>query len=226
MKECVYGNGISLKSKYKDNLADREFYENIKYSERSQNACPWTFPAYDKAREELFFAALQVRKAFILESPYIRRNLFVYEGYLNGKYTMAEKMEMFPHLLNSVSVVVPVISSTFASIGRFLKYAGNGSLGMLVVDEAGQAVPQSALGAIYRTKSAVVVGDSLQVEPVVTIPQVLMDILADSVGVPKDYKKMDNSVQSFADSMNEFNGMIGERQVGCPLVVHLSLIHI
>lgn len=224
LKECVYGNGISLKSKYKDNLADREFYENIKYSERSQNACPWTFPAYDKAREELFFAALQVRKAFILESPYIRRNLFVYEGYLNGKYTMAEKMEMFPHLLNSVSVVVPVISSTFASIGRFLKYAGNGSLGMLVVDEAGQAVPQSALGAIYRTKSAMVVGDPLQVEPVVTIPQVLMDILADSVGVPKDYKKMDNSVQSFADSMNEFNGMIGERQVGCPLVVHRRCI--
>ena len=49
LKECVYENGISLKSKYKDNLADREFYENIKYSERSQNACPWTFPAYDKA---------------------------------------------------------------------------------------------------------------------------------------------------------------------------------
>lgn len=74
---------------------------------------------------------------------------------------------MFPHLFNSLSVVIPVLSSTFASVGRFLKHAGNMSLGMLIIDESGQAMPQSALGALYRTRQAVVVGDPLQVEPVV-----------------------------------------------------------
>ncbi len=49
--------------------------------------------------------------------------------------------------------MIPVLSSTFASVGRFLKHAGNMSLGMLIIDESGQAVPQSALGAIYRTKA-------------------------------------------------------------------------
>ena len=39
---------------------------------------------------------------------------------------------------------------------------------MLVVDEAGQAQPQMALGALYRSRSAVIVGDPKQVEPVVT----------------------------------------------------------
>lgn len=224
LKELVYGNEKSLRTKYKNNLADRGFFENIKASEESQDACPWTFAEYDIAREELFYAALQVRKAFILESPYIRRNLFVYEAYNNGKYTTTEKMEMFPHLFNALSVVVPVLSSTFASVGRFLKHAENKSLGMLVIDESGQATPQSALGAIYRTKSAVVVGDPLQVEPVVAIPQVLVDILADSTSVAKEYKVIENSAQTFADSMNEFNGMIGERQVGCPLVVHRRCI--
>lgn len=92
-------------------------------SEDSQNACPWTFVEYDMAREALFYASLQVRKAFILESPYIKRNLFVYEAYNNGKYTIAEKQQMFPHLFNSLSVVIPVLSSTFASVGRFLKHA-------------------------------------------------------------------------------------------------------
>lgn len=224
LKEKVYGKNDSLKIKYKNNLADKEFYENIKKSEDSQNACPWTFDEYDKAREELFYVSLQVRKAFILESPYIKRNLFVYGSYNNGKYTMAEKKEMFPHLFNALAVVIPVLSSTFASVGRFLKHAGNKSLGMLVIDESGQAVPQSALGALYRTKQAVVVGDPLQVEPVVTIPQVLINILADSVGVANEYKVIENSAQTFADSMNEFNGMIGERQVGCPLVVHRRCI--
>ena len=165
------------------------------------------------AREELFFASLQVRKAFILESPYIKRNLFVYEAYNNGKYTIEEKKEMFPHLFNSLSIVIPVLSSTFASVGRFLKHAGNMSLGMLIIDESGQAIPQSALGALYRTKRAVVVGDPLQVEPVVTIPKVLIDILADSTGVANEYKVIENSAQTFADNINEFSGMIGERQV-------------
>lgn len=224
LEEKVYGSKNSLKEKYGSNLADNEFYVDIKASEESQNSCPWTFGEYDKAREELFFAALQVRKAFILESPYVRRNLFVYEAYNSGKYTLTEKKEMFPHLFNALAIVIPVISSTFASVGRFLKYAGNKSLGMLVIDEAGQAIPQSALGALYRTKSAVVVGDPLQVEPVVTIPQVLIDILADSTGIPNEYKEVENSVQTFADNMNEFNGMLGERQVGCPLVVHRRCI--
>lgn len=56
------------------------------------------------------------------------------------------------------------------------------------------------------------------------VPKVLIDILADSTGVANEYKVIENSVQTFADNMNEFNGMIGERQVGCPLVVHRRCI--
>ena len=97
------------------------------------------------------------------------------------------------------------------------------SLGMLIIDESGQAVPQSALGAIYRTRRAVVVGDPLQVEPVVTIPKVLIDILADSTSVANAYKVIEKFSSDFSDNINEFNGMIGERQVGCPLVVHRRL---
>lgn len=61
-------------------------------------------------------------------------------------------------------------------------------------------------------------------EPVVTIPKVLIDILADSTGVANEYKVIENSAQTFADNINEFSGMIGERQVGCPLVVHRRCI--
>ena len=53
----------------------------------------------------------------------------------------------------------------------------------------------------------------MQVEPVVTIPKVLIDILADSTCVANEYKVIENSAQTFADNINEFNGMIGERQV-------------
>ena len=83
LEEKVYGEEDSLKEKYGDNLADRGFFADISHSEKSQNACPWTFAAYDEAREALFYAALQVRKTFVLKMPYVRRNLFCYQKYLS-----------------------------------------------------------------------------------------------------------------------------------------------
>lgn len=213
-----------LKSKYGDNYADKEFYKDIKLSKKSQNACPWTYAEYDKAREELFYRALQVRKAFILNSRFIKRNLYVYNNLNDNKYTVKERNEMFPHLFNALSIVIPVISTTFASVSNLLKYAGNQSLGTLVVDEAGQATPQSALGALFRSKRAIIVGDPLQVEPVVTIPEIIVGLLADGIGELSLYKDINNSVQLFADRINEFNGKIGEHIVGCPLVVHRRCI--
>ena len=51
-----------------------------------------------------------------------------------------------------------------------------------------------------------------------------MNILADNIGNLKLYNNIENSVQLFADCINEFNGKIGENQVGCPLVVHRRCI--
>ena len=62
---------------------------------------------------------------------------------------------------------MPVISTTFASVGTFLRdVKEQGSIGTLIVDEAGQAQPQMAAGALYRSRRAVIVGDPKQVEPV------------------------------------------------------------
>lgn len=69
-------------------------------------------------------------------------------------------------------MLTPVISSTFASIGRMLEDVQIGGavplFGLLIIDEAGQAVPYAALGALARSRRAMIVGDPSQIEPVIT----------------------------------------------------------
>ncbi|WP_131726087.1 AAA domain-containing protein, partial [Acinetobacter baumannii] len=64
-----------------------------------------------------------------------------------------------------------------ASFSRLFAGMGQDSLGWLLIDEAGQATPQSAAGAIWRSKRAILIGDPLQVEPVFTLPDSVVEIL-------------------------------------------------
>ncbi|MFH4324795.1 hypothetical protein WAJ71_19840, partial [Acinetobacter baumannii] len=53
-----------------------------------------------------------------------------------------------PVIWDSLFFVVPVVSTTLASFSRLFAGMGQDSLGWLLIDEAGQATPQSAAGAI------------------------------------------------------------------------------
>ncbi|MCI7581677.1 hypothetical protein [Campylobacter sp.] len=49
---------------------------------------------------------------------------------------------------------MPVISSTFASFSRLFGFSNTAFIGNLLIDEAGQATPPAALGALMRAKNA------------------------------------------------------------------------
>lgn len=223
-----------IKKKYGkkgENFADSDFYYscNITENEDAQSACPWTNEEYDALREELFYYSLQLQKCFILSSEQIKKNIELLNKFWNGNITSEKsKIEMFPHLFATLSLLVPVVSTTFASVSRFLKYIGKEEMGILIVDEAGQATPQSAVGALWRCKSAIIVGDPLQVEPICTIPKKLIDILSKKNDIQDKkyhkYKDITLSVQELTDNTNEFFGEIGNIRVGCPLVVHRRCI--
>lgn len=122
--------------------------------------------------------------------------------------------------------VVPVVSTTFASMSRMFASLGREALGWLFIDEAGQAVPQAAVGAFWRTQRAVVVGDPRQLEPVLTLPWSGQRRLCRHFGVDQQWAPQNGSVQTIADRLNTFGTWLpdpdgsGHTWVGSPLRVH------
>jgi len=120
---------------------------------------------------------------------------------------------------------VPVVSTTFASFGRVFSHLGAEALGWLFVDEAGQATPQNVVGALWRSRRAVIVGDPLQLEPVVTLPFRAQQALRIEHGVAERWLPARCSVQTLADEGMPVGTYLtsggGEpRWVGAPLRVH------
>ncbi|MDO5559573.1 MAG: AAA domain-containing protein [Oscillospiraceae bacterium] len=207
-------------------------------STKAQLVNPWLTKAYDTQREKLFFYAMQLHKSFVLASGSCRDNLRSLSQYWKlladtGKKSITfdknEALEIVPALFQTLFLVVPVISSTFASIGRmFQDVRKQDTIGTLIVDEAGQASPECLVGALFRSRRAMIVGDPKQVEPVVTDE---LDLLKYSFKdeVLARYRDKSLSVQNFADRMNKFgtylNGENDEPEwIGCPLLVHRRCI--
>jgi hypothetical protein len=212
------------KEQFGPNFGGDDFWTTIEKNERSQLASPWTDRRYDTHREELFYDALMLQKAFILNSKCVKQNLNCLVNMWNNNFLEQDKALAYSHLLNSMFLVVPVVSTTFASVATFLKHIGKKELGTLIIDEAGQATPHSALGALWRTSKAIIVGDPLQVEPVVTIPKELCKRFAEEFQIENAYKSQELSVQVLADSMNPYGGyreyLDCKIWLGCPLVIH------
>jgi len=189
----------------------------------------WYDSELNALRSQLFAAALTLQEAWLVEvtakgggfSP----NLYAIRDLLRGIPLTTPEHALA--LWQSLFMVVPVVSSTFASIASQFKELGADTLGWLFMDEAGQAVPQAAVGALWRAKRAVVVGDPLQIEPVFTVPVKLIEALAQSPALPQDMQVMPHnvSVQNLADAANPCGALVAGRTgapewVGSPLRVH------
>lgn len=215
-----------LMNAFGDHFADIDFWDDIEYNENSQVASPWTNATYDTLREKLFYEALKLHEKFILNSKAMKHNIRLYCNL--GKLNYEDRALVYSDLLNTIQIFTPVVSTTFASVGTFLKLSEENSLGMLIIDEAGQATPQSALGAIHRASKTIVVGDPIQVEPVRTVPKELVKRFKRVHNIDNQYTFENTSVQILADCINPFGGirnmMDTEQWLGCPLLIHRRCI--
>jgi hypothetical protein len=184
----------------------------------------WVDTNIEELRAKIFLSALKLHELVLRSSPDgICQFLRFFEDVLSGEAECDEARLL--DLWRTLFLVTPVISTTFASAHRLPKQPG--WIGCLMIDEAGQATPQSAVPVMQRASKAVIVGDPAQLEPIYTVPPLVIDALRRRRDVPEDLSPARESVQSIADATMRIGGFLpdprdrsAKRWAGIPLRVH------
>ena len=189
----------------------------------TQGRAPWLTQRLNEARSELFIAALNLHQAWVREAALLGPNL-VALGKLLSRPDAFDGV-VAAHIWQSLFMIVPAISTTLASVERMCATLKESAFGTIVLEEAGQATPQSVVGLMWRAKRALVIGDPMQIQPVISAPEVLVRHFCRLHKVEDPiFSPLASSAQTLADESNELGTYldhnIANTWVGAPLRVH------
>lgn len=179
--------------------------------DKLQLSNPWFDESYRIVQSKLFIMALRVRKQFLYEN---RKNLKAAVIIWSQQEKYLDRKPVIEAAWNWINMTIPVISSTFASFSRMCRNLGAERLGHLFIDEAGQALSQAAVGAIYRSRHVMVVGDPSQIKPVLTVDSNTLCMLGRHFGVTEKYLSSSASAQSLTDAASRY-GFYRKRDKSC-----------
>lgn len=211
---------ISSLEKIKIQSGIMELDFSLPYDEL-QKSNPWFTLQFRKLQSELFILALKVKKQFLYEN---RKSLKAariiwskqsdYIGKENGYELISESWQW-------LNFTITVVSTTFASFGRMFRNLNANSIGNLFIDEAGQALPQASVGAIFRSKKVMVVGDPSQIKPVLTLDSNVLTLIGRHYKVDEKFVSADASTQTIVDATSQYGFQKNEDDwIGIPLWVH------
>ncbi|PYD75454.1 DEAD/DEAH box helicase [Novacetimonas pomaceti] len=217
-----------------EEFPDVTLFENARDLETDglQRSGLWHDRKLNRLRSDLFKAALGLHESW-LAAVMTSRTLHYFDTlaaisrHISNPGRYGSTPETVAAIWQNFFMIVPVVSTTFASFARQFHGVGPETLGWVFVDEAGQAMPQAAVGAIFRARRAVIIGDPLQIEPVFTLSAPLVKALCDLSPHTADGRcsPARASVQTLADAANPYGTHLNVRDgnpiwVGSPLRVH------
>jgi hypothetical protein len=93
-----------------------------------------------------------------------------YIALLNGEWEAYRQLSRnWRNIYQDMSLLFPVFLCTLQSIRSLFPYPDSGCIDQVIVDEAGQIPPHQVFPVLVRCNRALIVGDPLQLEPVVNL---------------------------------------------------------
>lgn len=190
-----------------------------------QLSSPWSGEEQNRLRTKVFLKALDLHYATIMaNSSLFIDNLRLAMDLVQGRLADGAEAKDINNLWASFFFCIPVVSTTLASFPRLFSGVEQDTLGWVLVDESGQATPQSVVGAIWRAHRTIVVGDPLQTEPVVPLPAGFIKLLMKRHKVEDLWSPAQTSAQQLADRATVKGAWLGRGAQavwsGLPLRVH------
>lgn len=191
------------------------------YRERQQKTI-WLTDELNFERGLLFLKAMELHKLFLAfnhEAIAAALNLLATREKLD--IDDERHVRCLRNMWNVIHLITPVIGTTFASMASMYRGVGMDFIQYLFIDEGGQASPQQAAGALWRSRKAIVVGDPVQIEPEVTIDETIMADIRKHFQLDDIFMGPGASIQLLADRANP-NGTWKKDGgwIGTPLWVH------
>jgi predicted nucleic acid-binding Zn-ribbon protein len=184
------------------NLPDENLYKA--YTENRSafhKSNPWSSEKLNTLRSNIFLTSLKIHEYAVLSNAkQFRNNINILLEMLDGKATVSKTIAT--SVWKTFFFLVPVVSTSLASVSRLFKNLEEDSIGWLLLDEAGQATVQSAAGIINRSKRSIIIGDPLQIEPVMTSPTKLIEILNRPYKNEPIWSPHQSSAQQLADRIS------------------------
>lgn len=115
-------------------------------------AAPWITESYNRARSNLFLAAMDVHECFIRAAS----SRMIGNTALLGQLASVDRETVKP-LWDAFTLVVPVITASLASISSLFRGIGQEELGWLFVDRDSLPCSQAAVGPVWRSRKTVMV---------------------------------------------------------------------
>ncbi len=182
---------------------------------------PYSSEKLNTLRSKIFLRSLELHEwAIRANAPKFQTNLSAFVDLLAGKYRAEIDESVASSLWSSFFFCIPVVSVTLASFHRQFGQLKQGALGWLLLDEAGQATLPSIAGALWRAQRCILIGDTRQIPPVVSIPQALDKLLQKNYQTSENWSPLNHSAQSLADRITRLGSYIDNTWTGIPLRAH------
>ncbi|WP_260446874.1 AAA domain-containing protein [Nostoc sp. 2RC] len=176
---------VALENRLKINLKD--FYHDFHVD-------------YHEEHKRLFELSRQLLKQEALRNKEdVKKALTAYSNFITGsernRRYFSQNLEKLEENLKAISLIFPVITSTLLSVKNMLPCVTD-CIDRIIVDEAGMIPQHQTFPLLFRCRNAIIVGDPLQIEPIINLSNPRGEQYRDSAFIKRGLSELDYHLYS------------------------------